>query len=64
MQTTEQGTTPQLVGAAYAVVLSIVPDWVMSFGERLLFAGVTAFLGGFAYKGGQALWNRLSRSSS
>ncbi len=52
-----------IAGLLSAAVLSNVPTWVMSTGEKLLYGAVFAFITGFAYAAGGYLWNRYVRKS-
>ncbi len=45
----------RLVGAAFAVITSAVPDAMASPIEKIIIAVMTAFITGMAYKGGMLL---------
>lgn len=51
----------KLVGAGYAVLVSTVPEWLMSTAMKLVIAIVTAFLTGLAYRAGGALMDKLRK---
>lgn len=48
-------------GAALASIVQLIPDdFLTSVGKGILFV-LGALVSGFAYKAGQALWDRLAR---
>jgi hypothetical protein len=50
-------------GASLASLVQLIPDEVLtSAGKGVLFV-VGAFVSGFAYKAGQALWDRMSKNT-
>ena len=50
-----------LLGAALASIVQLIPDdFLTSVGKGILFV-LGALVSGFAYKAGQALWDRLAR---
>ena len=54
-----QDNSHHTVGVAFAAIAAIVPDWLLSTGEKLVVAVVTAFLTGMAYKLGQVVFSKI-----
>ncbi len=50
-----------IAGLVSAAVLSNLPEWVLPFGEKLLYGAVFALVTGFAYAAGGWVWSRLVR---
>lgn len=54
----------KLVGAAFAVVSSAVPSWLLDTGTKVAVAVVTAFLTGIAYQAGRRMMEKKDDSDS
>lgn len=52
------------VGACFAAVSASIPDWMLSAGERLLFTALTAVVGGFCYRVGIMVFDKLKKGSA
>ncbi len=56
-------THSTIAGLAYAAILSNVPDAWLSYGEKLLYGIVLAFVTAVAHKAGVAVWDRFKPKS-
>ncbi len=52
-------TDATIAGLVSAAVLTNVPDWMFSFGEKLLYGALLAFITGFAYAAGAHLHRKV-----
>ncbi len=55
-------TEATIAGVVSATVLSNVPEWVLTFGQKLLYGAGFALVTGFAYAAGGWFWSQVIKA--